>query len=289
MAATDERLFRTIVESTTDAILSTSPDGVVETWNGGAERLFGYRTEEIAGFHVLRLVPRENRASAVSLLQQVAAGEVFEAIEGRRLGRDGSVTDVSLSASPMRSPDGAVIGLAIVVRDISSHKKLEHRLLEMALRDPLTGLYNRRQFEAELDRELALSKRKGHHGAVLVMDLDQFKAVNDTFGHAAGDEMLRGVAEVLTDRLRESDLVARIGGDEFAAILPDVDPAHAQSIARSLEERVRGLRHGSGGTISTSASIGVAEYGPAGAESRSELLERADDAMYVRKRERLIS
>jgi len=285
--AVDERLFRLIVEAATDAIFSTSVDGVIESWNEGAEALFGYSAEEVIGSHVLRLVPRENRHQALASLRQVAGGEAIDAIEGRRLARDGDVRDISLSAAPMRAGDGPPIGIAIVVRDISSRKELEHRLREMALRDPLTGLYNRRHFEAELDRELALSKRNGHGGALLVMDLDGFKEVNDSYGHGAGDEMLRGVASVLSQRLRASDLIARIGGDEFAAILPDVDADHARGIARNLETRIRALRGGSGGTISTAASIGVAGYGGGDPADAKVLLHRADEAMYARKRERL--
>lgn len=287
MPAGDERLFRLIIEAATDAIFSTSPDGVIESWNGGAEALFGYSAQEAIGTHVLRLVPRENRREALGLLRKVAGGEPVASIEARRLARDGDVHDVSLSGAPMRNGDGPPVGIAIVIRDISSRKRLEHELREMALRDPLTGLYNRRHFEAELDRQLALAKRNGRGGAVLVMDLDNFKTVNDSFGHGAGDEMLRGVASVLSQRLRGSDLIARIGGDEFAAILPDVDADHAAAVARGLEARIRALSGGSGGTISTAASIGVAGYAGCEPGDAKLLLAQADDAMYARKREQL--
>ncbi len=287
MPAVDPRLFRAIVEAASDAILSTSPDGVIESWNGGAERLFGYSAEEAIGTHCLRLVPREHRRRALEMVRRVAGGGEIEAIEAERLGRDGDVVDISLTASPMRDEGGSVIGAAIVIRDISSHKDLENRLREMALRDPLTGLYNRRQFEVELERQLALSRRNGGVGAVLVMDLDDFKSVNDTYGHAAGDEVLRAVSEVLTQRLRGSDLLARIGGDEFAAILPDVPGDRAIAVARGLEDRIRGIRRGPGQTISTSASIGVASYAGRLPVSSEDLLQQADAAMYARKRDQV--
>ena len=287
MPTVEDQRFQTIVEAATDAILSSSLDGVVESWNPGAERLFGYSAEEAIGMHVLRLVPRESRDHALRLLRQVAGGETLEGIEAQRLARDGSVADIALSLAPMRASDGRTIGIAAVVRDISGSKQLEEQLRELALRDPLTGLYNRRHFETELERQLALARRTGQPGAVLMIDLDHFKVVNDTFGHEAGDEILRGVATVLADRLRASDLIARVGGDEFAAILVNVDGDHGHAVARGLEERIRGLRGGSGGTIATSASIGVASF-DAEDRGREDVLRAADRSMYARKREKLV-
>jgi diguanylate cyclase (GGDEF)-like protein/PAS domain S-box-containing protein len=286
MPTVEDQRFRTIVEAATDAILSCSLDGVIESWNPGAERLFGYSADEAVGMHVLRLVPREAREHALRLLRQVSAGETVEGIEAQRLVREGGVADVALSLAPMRAPDGSTIGIAAVVRDISGSKQLEDQLRELALRDPLTGLYNRRHFETELERQMALARRTGQPGAVLMIDLDHFKEVNDTFGHEAGDEILRGVATVLADRLRASDLLARVGGDEFAAILLNVDGDHGRAVARGLEERIRGLRGGSGGTIATSASVGVASFGSE-EQSREDVLRGADRAMYERKRENL--
>jgi diguanylate cyclase (GGDEF)-like protein/PAS domain S-box-containing protein len=284
--AVEEHRFRKIVEAATDAILSTSLDGVIESWNPGAERLFGYSAEQAIGMHVLRLVPRDLRDETLRLLREVAAGARLQGVEARRLDRDGSVADIALSLSPMRDGQGQAIGVAAVVHDISGRKQLEDQLRELALRDPVTALYNRRQFETELKRQLALAQRSGQSVAVLMIDLDHFKEVNDTFGHEAGDELLRGVARVLAHRLRSSDLLARVGGDEFAAILVDVDEVHATAVARGLEQRIGGLRGGSEGTISTSASIGVALFGGP-EESREELLRRADQAMYARKREKV--
>ena len=284
----EDQRFRTIVEAATDAILSSSLDGVIESWNPGAERLFGYSAEEAVGMHVLRLVPRELRDDALRLLRQVAGGETVEGVEAQRLTREGGVADVALSLAPMRGPDGSTIGIAAVVRDISGSKRVEDELRELALRDPLTGLYNRRHFETELERQLALARRTGQTGAVLMIDLDHFKEVNDTFGHEAGDEILRSVAAVLADRLRTSDLLARFGGDEFAAILVNVDGDHGRAVASGLEERIRGLRGGSGGTIGTSASIGVASFGSE-EQSPEDVLRGADRSMYERKREKAVS
>jgi diguanylate cyclase (GGDEF)-like protein/PAS domain S-box-containing protein len=282
----EDQRFKAIVEAASDAILSSSLDGVIESWNPGAERLFGYSSAEAIGMHLLRLVPREDREQILTLLRRVAAGESLDGIESKRLLRDGSELEVSLSLSPIRDRGEKVVGVAAVARDISSRKRFEEQLRELALRDPLTGLYNRRQFEAELERELALARRTGRRGVVLMIDLDRFKDVNDAFGHAAGDEMLCAVAGVLARRLRSSDLIARIGGDEFAAILLDSDAEMGDAIARSLEERINALRGGTEGAITTSASIGSAPFG-AEDDGRGEVLQRADEAMYARKREKV--
>lgn len=282
----EEQRFRAIVQSVPDAIFSTSPDGVIETWNPAAAELFGYGSEEAVGMHLLRLVPRDQRDEALNLLHRVRGGQTVDAAEVTRLARDGQLVEVSLSLSPLRDAELVVTGVAGVVRDVSSSKQAADQLRELALRDPLTGLYNRRQFEDELDRQLALARRTGRPGVALLLDLDRFKEVNDTFGHAAGDELLRGVAAVLTRRLRTTDLIARIGGDEFAAILIDVDEAQADAVARGIEDRIDALRIGNGDTIATSASIGVAGFGGLEA-SREDVLRRADLAMYERKRDKV--
>ena len=257
---------------------------MIETWNPGAARLFGYSEEEAVGMHVLRLVPREHRDAALQLLRRVVEGEVIEDLDGRRLTREGGVQSVAMTVAPITGEDGVARAAVAVVRDISGRKALEGQLREMAMRDPLTGLFNRRHFEAELERQVALSRRSGQPGALLLLDLDRFKEINDTYGHAAGDELLRATAGVLAGRLRSSDLLARWGGDEFAAILVDTTLEHAQAIARDLESRIEGIRGEEGSSIS--ASIGVAMIGGDPAGRWEDVLHAADLAMYERKNEK---
>src|SRR4051794_18237880 len=282
----DEQRFRSIIEAAPEAILSLSPEGVIETWNPGAEQLFGYSAEEAIGMHVLRLAPREYRTKALQLLHRVIEGEVFEDLEARRLARDGRVVSVAMNIAPIRDRSGAIGAAAVVVRDISGRMELEGQLREMAMQDPLTGLFNRRHFEAELQRQIALTRRNGQHGALLMMDLDRFKEINDTFGHAAGDEMLRAVAGVLARRLRSSDVLARWGGDEFAAILVDTLEPHARAIAVDLEQRIAALRGEEGSSMS--ASIGVATIDGNPALDWQDVLRGADLAMYDRKHEKVV-
>ena len=167
-------------------------------------------------------------------------------------------------------------------RDLRSLLATATELRHLADHDSLTELPNRRRFEQELARHLAHVRRYGPEGAALVLDLDCFKLVNDTFGHAAGDRLLARVARVLRERLRATDVVARIGGDEFAILLPRVDAAGATAVARSLVETVRAealTADAQGVTI----SIGVIVFDPRSPVVPEGVLAAADIAMYDAK------
>ena len=167
-------------------------------------------------------------------------------------------------------------------RDLRSLLATTSELRHLADHDALTGLPNRRRFEQELARHLAHVRRYGPEGATLVLDLDCFKPVNDTFGHAAGDRLLARVAYVLRERLRTTDVVARLGGDEFAILLPRVDAAGAGAVARSLVETVRAqalTADAHGVTI----SIGVIAFDERAPAVPEDILAAADIAMYDAK------
>ena len=168
------------------------------------------------------------------------------------------------------------------VEDISSRMAVEDELQQAARRDPLTGLSNRRGFEYDFERTLAYATRYGRSGAVLVIDLDGFKAVNDTLGHEAGDKLLSGIAAGFQKRLRASDLVSRLGGDEFAAVLVEVTPSEAERVAGDLRALVREQGLAASGEDVVTASIGMAHFD--GVTNQRDLLNRADQAMYEAKR-----
>ncbi|UTI64664.1 EAL domain-containing protein [Paraconexibacter antarcticus] len=175
------------------------------------------------------------------------------------------------------------LGIA-VWHDVTDRNEVHARLQHLADHDPLTGLVNRRRFEQDIDHHLSLCRRYGPRGAVLLIDVDHFKYVNDTLGHAAGDELIAQVAEALQTRLRESDVLARLGGDEFAVLLPQVDLAGAEAVAESLVADLRGHARGKEDDRPrpVTASIGVAVVGPS-EFSANELLTQADLAMYDAK------
>jgi diguanylate cyclase (GGDEF)-like protein len=173
-----------------------------------------------------------------------------------------------------------------------SNIRLRENLRQQSIRDPLTGLYNRRFLEESLAREMARCKRKGVVFAVLMLDVDHFKSFNDTYGHEAGDVVLRSAAQAMQKNFREADIVCRFGGEEFVVVLPDTNPEGAAVSARHMLDIVRGLHVSHNGKTmgSITISIGLAMY-PLHGDSVKALIESADKALYEAKgagRDRLV-
>jgi diguanylate cyclase (GGDEF)-like protein len=195
--------------------------------------------------------------------------------------RGGELRRISWSSTALTGPDGAVTHIVGTGIDVTEPRRLEERLRHLADHDDLTGLINRRRFQEELERHLAQSRRYGMTGALLVVDLDNFKAVNDTYGHSAGDHVLRGVADALRNRLRESDIVARWGGDEFAVLLPRETAEAAEVVCQALAEAVPAVVQAPGGHR-VGVSIGYAPF-VEGTVSIDDVLSAADASMYEAK------
>jgi diguanylate cyclase (GGDEF)-like protein len=164
-----------------------------------------------------------------------------------------------------------------------SRKERMQELQRQASQDVLTGLKNRRRFEEDLHRELARSRREGTEGAVLMLDLDHFKQINDTLGHPTGDRVIAGIADVLRSRMRETDVVARLGGDEFALVLPRCDEEEALAVASEIAAAVRGHSSDDGDVPKVTASLGIAMFGPGRQNDFERALTEADAAMYEAK------
>jgi len=187
-------------------------------------------------------------------------------------------------SSVLRDAQGRAENVLVNVVDITRHKRSQAALRDLATRDPLSGLANRRWFELQLAHHLRTCADEGPRGALLVMDLDNFKAVNDTLGHQAGDRLVIEVAVTLRRHLRDRDLVARLGGDEFAIVLHDGDAWAAEAVARKLVLAVRDevwtdLRDGG-----VTMSVGVAPFELVPGSGAREALKAADAAMYAVKR-----
>ena len=159
------------------------------------------------------------------------------------------------------------------------------RLQLLADHDPLTGALNRRRFTEELDRWIAYSRRYGGRGAVLVIDVDRFKSINDAFGHAVGDQALARLAALLRERVRETDVVGRLGGDEFTVLLPRADTEQSVALATAVLDKLRseGTVTMAGRSITVTASVGVGRFGPGLALNSQQVLRDADLAMYEAK------
>jgi diguanylate cyclase (GGDEF)-like protein/PAS domain S-box-containing protein len=198
-------------------------------------------------------------------------------------GAHGEEIHVVLTSTVLAGEDGDADLVLTNVVDVSERYRYEQQMAHLADHDPLTGLANRRRFDAELQHHVDDTLRYGVQGAVLMLDLDRFKEVNDTLGHTAGDDLLVRLAVVLKDRLRSTDIVARLGGDEFAVLLPHADRKSAESVAHTLVERIRAEVNQLDDTRSNvTASIGVVMIDGSQATA-SELLTAADSAMYLAK------
>jgi diguanylate cyclase (GGDEF)-like protein/PAS domain S-box-containing protein len=286
-----QRRLAAIVESSQDAIVSETQQGVVTSWNAGAERLFGYSAAEMLGHSLQRLLPPDRQDEVAGLLARVQAGEAVANVETERLHRDGRRISISMSISPLFDPQGRVVGRARIAHDITAQKALAEEVRQLAFIDPLTRLPNRRLLMDRLQHALQTSRRLGSHGAVLFLDLDGFKQLNDQLGHEAGDQWLVLVAQRLREAVRETDTVARLGGDEFVLVCENLDaqPALAEAHLAALEAKIAALLAQpavlAGRLWQGSASIGRRLF--RGTDTPPErLLAEADQAMYRHKQQR---
>jgi diguanylate cyclase (GGDEF)-like protein/PAS domain S-box-containing protein len=257
-------------------------DGRLLYVNASFERILGYAPTEVLGRRIFELVHPDDRAATMQQAARVTAGELQRHFRNRYLHRDGHSVDIQWSARWL--PEyGVRIGVAHEVTELRrNERELEHR----ASHDILTGLPNRHRLYAELQYAIAHAAETGDGLAVLYLDLDGFKAVNDRGGHGTGDRVLREVGQRLQQGLRQGDLVARVGGDEFVAVLPGCrDSRAARIIADDLRARLGSPCTLPDGPFRPDASIGIAFFPRDGTDAET-LLAHADRAMYMAKRRR---
>ncbi|HUD34770.1 MAG TPA: EAL domain-containing protein [Variovorax sp.] len=274
--------FENIAATSPDGIVCSDARGIITFWNGACERLFGIPVERALGANIDIIIPPRMRGGHEGGMRRVAEGGapklVGRTIELDAIHANGTEFPVELSLSMWQ--EGGRTTFGAIIRDISARRADEARLFDLAHLDSLSGLPNRGVLLARIADHVA----KARPFALLMLDLDGFKDVNDTLGHSAGDAVLRQAARRLRDCVGPADTVARLGGDEFSILMADDDGARVDDCARRILEAVAAPMAVDGQTVHVTASIGIARC-PADGRQVGDLLSAADLAMYHAKAE----
>ena len=278
-----EALHRDLVETSQDLIWRCDDDGRFTFLNKAWERTHGYRIEEMLGKPFTDfMTPEIARRDMEEFARLMASGSVI-GYETTHISKSGDEIHLVFNAKPLIESDGKQIGTQGTAHDVTERKRAEETIRHMAYHDPLTDLPNRTLMTDRLNLALANARRAGQMVAVLFLDLDRFKTVNDTVGHALGDQLLRHVAERLTTLVRDGDTVARAGGDEFTLLLPNLTRRDdIVDVASRISETFRKPWSVGGHEFRVTASIGIAVY-PDDGDAADMLVRNADTAMYCAK------
>jgi diguanylate cyclase len=286
----EHALLKVTMDSIGDGVLTTDQQGFVQYLNPVAQHLTGWTTQEAIGqplAKVFNVVNEQTRQSVedpvnICLIEDRLVNVADQSVLIRR---DGVEFGVEETASPIRDNEGEAIGVVIVFHDVSEQRKIANEISYRASHDLLTGLANRSEFEDGLKRFVNNNRMVGQMHALMFIDLDRFKVINDACGHAAGDFVLKEVAKIIKSCVRSSDLVARIGGDEFAIILRKCETEKSMNIAKTICKLVSEYRfYHEANVFEIGASIGLVIIN-ASWESEAKLLKAADSACYQAKRE----
>ena len=295
-----QALYRLLTEDAQDVLWRTDARLIVTYISPADERLRGFRADEVVGRHVFEMFTEEGVAVVKAMIQRRAQEEAsgtpvgFLNFQVQHRCKDGRLIWGEVMSKPDRNAQGEIVGYHGITREITERKRLEEQVRQLAFHDPLTHLANRRLMLEHLDQAMSASKRSHHHGALLFLDLDNFKPLNDTHGHGVGDLLLIEVAERLKTCVREADTVARFGGDEFVVLLCELDTQHHEATAQAaaIAEKIRArlaepyLLQATPSAPAIghqcTASIGVAVFHGRD-ESQGSVIDRADAAMYQAK------
>lgn len=244
--------------------------------------------EDIDGFAVCRWLKLHNTTRDIPIIMLTVRDEIDDRVHGLQVGADDYLPK-PFSARELEARIFAALRSKTNQTELAErNRQLEsmlHHVESLAITDPLTGLFNRRRFSDVLRREVAVTRRYKNPLALLMIDLDHFKVINDRFGHDAGDEVLRAIAVALSTGLREVDLAARYGGEEFAVIMPHTSKTNAEIVAQRVAKQIAVLQHQfNGETVALTASLGIAEVADLNEPTAENLVKAADVALYEAKR-----
>ena len=284
-----ERKFRKIFEDSKDVIFISGLDASIEDVSPSIEEVLGYKKEEL-----LQRRLNEFMTDPEDLLQYQEALREYGSIKNLEielLCKDGDKIDTLVSVTLRVDENGKRVGYQGILRDITDRKRAQAeriRALEMeqlAITDPLTGIYNRRFFDEVAEKELERTRRSGSSLSLIMFDIDNFKKVNDTFGHLLGDEVLKNLADICKENIRSMDFFTRFGGEEFLVLMPDTGQESAQETAERLRSVVAGkpMATMDGNDIFITISLGIATFEDKQSVDMNTLLDRADKAMYRSK------
>jgi len=277
-APSPDHPFELLIERTDDMILAMDLAGVITAANPGTKRVLGYSPEELVGTPISDYLPAHEIERVRAMFDKVAGGVESVRGEFEHVAKGGRAVFVDVAAFPIRR-DGRVVGLEGIARDVSEQHALKTELTRQSLHDPLTGLPNRALCIDRMSRALARATRATSTVAVLLLDVDEFKIVNDSLGHAAGDDLLVELAARLRSVCRQSETIARMGGDEFVMVAEDIrDQADVLALAARIQSVFQEPFAIAGTTRRMTGSLGVALAGVG--TYASELLRDADTAMY---------
>lgn len=285
-----EEKYRELSDSLPITIFETDRLGNITYVNDSGFKTFGYSREEVLvngnfmGMNALQIISPQERDSAIDNMQIVLLVGSKVKVERNCVRKDGAIFPAIIKATPIIS-DGNILGIRGILLDITERKTAEEKIRHIALHDPLTGLPNRILLKDRFNMAFESAKRNKKMVGYLFLDLDDFKKVNDSFGHDAGDLLLKGVAERVQKSLRKVDTLARIGGDEFVVILPEIGKIDtAKMIAERILKNLKNPFHIDGKNLHAKVSIGVSLFPKDGCDSNS-LHRKADAAMYKAKTE----
>lgn len=267
--------YETVFQTIRDGVIILDPDDIVRDINAAAVLRFNKTSPEVVGRRL---------HEAFAATPEFVAN--YEERKSQEENIDMTITNaeryIALDVTPMQAPDGSLIGRIVTMHDVTDRKNQQKSLETMAFHDQLTLLPNRRKFEEEVERAMQRTWEAGKNFAILYFDLNRFKVVNDTLGHEVGDEVLKYLAARIGSILRKPDILARMGGDEFAVLIHDTDENGVERVVTRMLDSVERPFHIGEHTLSVGLSIGAAFY-PADGKSLAQLLRHADSAMYRAK------
>ena len=283
----EKELAEITLHSISDGVITTNDQGLITYINPMAASLIGCEEQNSMGKHidgVLNIIDESNHKRVSGLIQPCLVAQAKVRQDNIALiQNEGLKRSIEIAATPLFDNQRRVLGAVIVLHDVTETRTLTQQMTYLASHDPLTGLVNRREFKNRLSSMLDSARKHNHEHALCYIDLDQFKIINDTCGHVAGDELLKQLANLLADTIRSRDTLARLGGDEFGLLLGECPPDRALVIAQNICNTVKGFRFvWDKMTFEIGASIGVVQINSA-SESPTEILSLADAACYTAK------